>query len=87
MTHLQDRDDRKSTRQLVLCPANTRRQTFELVENRLCGRDPDEGRRGGIVLCDEALDRLDELSDAVARAALDGSLADESEPAFYLIEP
>ena len=37
--------------------------------------------------CAMKLNRLDELSDAVERAALDGALADEAEPAFHLIEP
>ena len=60
---------------------------MEFIEDGLGGGDPDEGRGGGIVLCDEAVDRLDELSDAVEGAALDGALADETEPAFHLIEP
>ena len=57
------------------------------MEDRLGGGDSDGGRGGGIVLCDEAVDRLDGLSDAVEGAALDGALADGTEPAFHLIEP
>lgn len=36
---------------------------------------------------DEGLDHLDSLSDAAERASLDGTLADETEPAFHLVEP
>ena len=60
---------------LVPCPANSRSQTFELAEDRLGRRDPDEGGGRGIVVRDEPLERLDQLCDAVERAALDGPFA------------
>ena len=34
---------------------------FELGEDRLGRRDPDEGRRGGVVSFDEVFNGLDEL--------------------------
>ena len=63
---------------LVSCPANTRRKTFEFAEDRFGRRDPDEGRGRGIVVRDELLDGLDQLGDAVERAAR--WPADEGEP-------
>ena len=69
------------------CPANAHRQALEFVEDRLGCGDPHEGGGIGIAAFDESLDRIDELSDAVERALLDGPLADEAEPVFRLVEP
>lgn len=71
----------------MLCPADSFTYTFDLVENLLVRPSPDERRCFGVVGFDEGLDFGDEILGGDEGAAPDLTLGNESEPAFYLIEP
>ena len=62
-------------------PVNTHKYSFDFLEDRISGRDPDERGGGFVVVLDESFDGTDEVGDAVERAALNGALVDEDEPA------
>ena len=84
---LGDRFRELDTPLLVFRPGNKFAKPFDLGEDGLCGRDPDEGGCPAVVVFDEGVDAVGELLDAGEGAAADGLLGDDAEPALDLVEP
>jgi len=71
----------------VSCLGNILTKSFDLFQDRLRCSGPDKGPTAGIVLLDEMLDPGGEFLDTFERSPADGSLGNEVEPDFDLVEP
>jgi len=72
---------------LVSCPGSICAKSCDFVEDGFRGGGPYEGTGGLVVVIDEMLDFSRQLFDAGERAAADGLLGNDAEPAFDLVEP
>ena len=60
---------------------------MQFFKDGICGGGPLEGLAVGVVRCDEVIDALHKLFDAVERAAADGLVGDQREEALDLVQP
>ena len=71
----------------MFCPGNSLTKSREFLDDCVSRSSPHEGLRVCIVGADVAVDFLDEVGGGVEGAAADGTLGDEGEEAFDLVEP
>jgi len=72
---------------LVSCPSDSCTKSFDLGDDRISCRGPNERLGLWIVVGDKRLDIADEMFDAMEGAPTDRPLGDEIEPDLDLVEP
>ena len=87
IAELESWERRHAYGQLVLCPADNFAKSFEFGKDGVGRCGPHEGPGVLIVVFDELMDFAFQVGHRVERAAADGALRDEPEPALNLIEP
>lgn len=73
--------------QLVSRSADSCAKSFELGNNRIGGRGPDERSAVDVVMDHKVIDVLDQFAPRAKRAAADSTIGDECKEAFDEVEP
>src|ERR1700746_725330 len=73
--------------QLVCRSADSCTKSFELGDDRISGRGPDERFAVDVVMGHKVVDMLDQFAYRAERATADGAVGDEREEALDQVEP